>query len=612
MSLWFGVLVVAGLWLLARPYIGVRHDGVLYMGQTLLQLQPESLSHDLFFAFGSQDKFSIFSRVSAALYQTLGMAHAQQVLLAVCHGALLVAVALLLRPLRTRTERWLGLAAVAAMSHVYGGLGIFSFAESFVTARTLAEPLSVLAIAACLYGRSFLTASLIVAALIAHPLVAFPALIVCWQLQSARDARWRWAILLVGLPIALALAGISPFAGLFQRFDPAWSALVHEVNAHVLVSKWGLIDWQGVTMDAALLFACGRMLPQSLARLCRATLGTALALTLVSAVGADLLSSVLITGLQLWRGLWLAHLLAMACLPALLLHLWRAGESGRLCAVATALAAVSVNALWPAAWAFEVWAGLTAWLWATNQSLSPAFARIAFVATGLAIAAVAIVAGAGTASSLLAAGATLDAGMWLWVLFSSPVLTLPLAFGLLRAAGMGGAKRAIAMTAAVLLVMVGAALWDRRSAWIEYVESTSPGQHPFARLIPPHAQVYWPDELAATWLLLERPSFFSNHQGAGLLFNRPTAMEFARRRPALATLSLQREICGILGALNGDGRNDECVPDQDVIDDLCRFPQGPDYLVLPYRLARGVIGEWTFDRAPKHKTYYLYDCLKLR
>jgi hypothetical protein len=54
------------------------------------------------------------------------------------------------------------------------------------------------------------------------------------------------------------------------------------------------------------------------------------------------------------------------------------------------------------------------------------------------------------------------------------------------------------------------------------------------------------------------------------------------------------------------------VPDQDVIDDLCRFPQGPDYLVLPYRLARGVIGEWTFDRAPKHKTYYLYDCLKLR
>lgn len=611
--LWFGAAVVAGLWLLARPYIGVRHDGVLYMGQTLLHLQPGSLSHDLFFAFGSQDEFSIFSRINAALYQSLGIAHAQQFVLAVCHLALLVAVWMLLRPLRTPIERWLGLAALAVMSHGYGGLGIFSFAESFVTARTLAEPLSLFAIGACLFGRRYLALGLVGAALVAHPLVALPALIICWLLECERDARWRWAILLAALPIALALAGISPFGGLFQQFDPEWRALVSEINGHVFVSKWGLIDWQIATMDVAILVAGGRLLPQPLAKLCRATLVGSLGLIVVAVVGADLLGSVLITGLQLWRGLWLVHVLAVACLPALLLlHLWRGGELARLCAVATALAAVAVNAFWPAAWAFQAWAGMTVWLLAANRALSPSFARLAFAASWLALAGVTILAGLRTSSSLLDIGATMDAGMWLWVSIVLPTISLPMAFALLRSIQTTGAMRAMAMVGGVVLVIAGAGLWDRRPAWNAYVESTAPGSHPFAKLIGPQAQVYWPDELAATWLLLSRPSFFSNHQGAGLLFNRATAMEFGRRRPALAGLGLQRELCGIVAALNGDSRSDECVPDQELIDDLCRFPKGPDYLILPYKLARGVVAEWTFDRAPKKKAFYLYDCLELR
>jgi hypothetical protein len=610
---WFGAVVVAGLWLLARPYIGVRHDGVLYLGQTLIQLEPKSLSHDLFFAFGSQDKFSIFSRVNAALYQALGIARSQQILLGVCHVSLLMATLLLLRPLRAQMDRWLGLAALAVMAHGYGGLGVFSFAESFVTARTVAEPLSLFAIVASLAGRRRLTIAFAIAALMAHPLMAFPALIVCWRLECERDARWRWAIVLAGLPIALGIMGVSPFVGLFQRFDPEWQALVREFNGHVFVSKWGHVDWQIVAMDSAVLFACGRLLPRPLALLCRVTLGSVIALTLVSAIGADLLGNVLISGMQLWRGLWLAHVLSIACLPALLMHLWRASESAKLCAVATALAAISVYALWPAAWAFQLWAGMTAWIWLTKRALPPISLRTAFAATSLAIAGVTIVVGARTVSSLLAANATMDVGMWLWVLTTLPVVSLPMAYGLLRLAQSGGGMRGIAVMGGVAVVMVGAALWDRRPAWNEYVESASPGTHPFAQLIKPAAQVYWPDELAATWLLLSRPSFFASQQGAGLLFNRPTAVEFARRRPAVAPLGLQRELCDIVAALNGQASHGECVPDQELIDDLCRFPQGPDFLVLPYRLARGVVAEWTFAAAhPNPRTYFLYDCTHIR
>lgn len=610
---WFGALLIVGLWLLARPYIGMRHDGVLYMGQTLLQLKPDALSDDLFFAYGSQDKFSIFSWLTARLHQSFGWASTQMLVLVVCHAGLLVAAAIVVRPVLSPVERWSGLAALAVVSHGYGGLGIFSFAETFVTARTLAEPLALLAVAALLSGRSVLAVLCLGAAALAHPLVALPVVVVCWLLQCKRDPRWRWALLLLALPVALAVADFGPFSALLKRFDPEWIDLVVEVNGHVFVSRWGLIDWQVVVLDACLLAAAARCLPAPLARLCGVTLIVALTLIAISLIGADLFKNVLITGLQLWRVLWLAHLLAIACSPALLLLLWRSRETiGRLSATATALAALAANAYWPSAWLLEVWAAITVLLYCRKQPLSPDLARFAVLATVVALVVLSIASVARNATSLVAAGAELDAAMWLWLLFTTPTLALALTAALMWAVQVNRAHALAASVVVWTMTAAGTALWDRRPAWIEFVESAFPGQHPFAQHVAPQAQVYWHGELAATWSALARPSFFSTQQGAGLLFNRPTAMEFARRRPAFATLNFQQEICGIVAALNPSAHKDDCAPDQVVVDEICQFPNGPDYLVLPYKLARGVIAEWKFSAASKRVTYYLYECHQLR
>ena len=59
-------LVLVALWVLAHPYGGLRHDGLLYAGQAMAHLRPDVFGRDLFFAYGSQDDYTIFGQVYAA------------------------------------------------------------------------------------------------------------------------------------------------------------------------------------------------------------------------------------------------------------------------------------------------------------------------------------------------------------------------------------------------------------------------------------------------------------------------------------------------------------------------------------------------------------------
>src|SRR5580704_13550837 len=58
---------------LARPYAGITHDARLYSAQVLNQLDPGTYGDDLFFRYGSQDQFSIFSQFAAPFVAILGL-----------------------------------------------------------------------------------------------------------------------------------------------------------------------------------------------------------------------------------------------------------------------------------------------------------------------------------------------------------------------------------------------------------------------------------------------------------------------------------------------------------------------------------------------------------
>ena len=79
-------------------------------------------------------------------------------------------------------------------------------------------------------------------------------------------------------------------------------------------------------------------------------------------------------------------------------------------------------------------------------------------------------------------------------------------------------------------------LWDKRTPWQKFLEADSLAPKPFTRALKRDAQVFWLDGVEETWLLLRRPSYFSMAQGAGALFDRQTALTYARRARELVQL----------------------------------------------------------------------------
>src|SRR5262245_56173374 len=67
------LLVLLALNALIRPYANITHDTRLYSVQVLNQLQGGTYADDLFFRYGSQDQFSLFSRLMAPLVGAVGL-----------------------------------------------------------------------------------------------------------------------------------------------------------------------------------------------------------------------------------------------------------------------------------------------------------------------------------------------------------------------------------------------------------------------------------------------------------------------------------------------------------------------------------------------------------
>ena len=79
---------------------------------------------------------------------TLGAGAAALVVTLAGQALFLGAAALLVSRLASGNARWWSLVLLASVSGYYGGVGVFRIAETFATARVLAEPLVIGALAA--------------------------------------------------------------------------------------------------------------------------------------------------------------------------------------------------------------------------------------------------------------------------------------------------------------------------------------------------------------------------------------------------------------------------------------------------------------------------------
>lgn len=612
------LIAIAAWMLLAHPYQGLRHDGILYFGQTLLNSRVPGLSRDIFFAGGSQDRYSIYSHLMVPLYEHLGaMATHIGVLLAGWALMLAAVLALLRRFEPTGALPLWGLLAFAVMSPVYGGTWVFSYGEPFVTARSFAEPALLWSLVALLAGRWRVMAGLQILAALFHPLMALPVMAISWCHLAETDRRWLW--LLAGIPVALlaGLAGVPPWNGLLKTYDPYWWALVETGNRQVLLANWTLQDHLVVALDLAVLLAVTRLRPADAGtRLIYAVALITLAFFGLTALCVDGLHIVLLTQLQLWRAHWVAHLLSMALAPWLLARLWQRGGLWPVSACALALALLNAHigtdhgAATLSLWAL---ASLLAW---RLHSASRATVRLACGAIMLCALGLSAQQLDGRLRQLRWQTSLTWVGDGLFELAAFPVIAAA-AFGvlmLIARRGRAGAYVAMGLSAALLCFTV--LHWDQRQDLARAVESTASDGHPFVAHVPVDATVYWPDQLLPVWGLLERRSHYAPQQGAGVLFNRDTGLMFGPRKASYRLINEDRERCRT-GAMLSRSQADwlRCdLPSNDRLVALCTDFDAPDFLVLRGPLT-GKAALATWQPRPQREppqTFHLYACTQLK
>lgn len=615
---WFGILLAISAWmLLAHPYEGVRHDGTLYFGQSLLHSRVPVLAHDVFFSGGSQDRYSVFAHLMGPLYAVAGQTATHMAVLLT--GWLLMGAAVF--ALLTRFEpsgaaRWWGLLAFAVMSPIYGGGWVFGYTEAFVTARNFAEPLLLWSLVALLSGRRLTATGLQVLAALFHPLMSLPVMAVSWGCLVQTDRRWLWLLAAVPAVLLAGAADVQPWNGLLKTYDPYWWALVSTSNHQVLLSTWKLEDLLTVVLDLAVLISVDRLrATDAWTRLLLAIVGATIGLMALAALGADILHSVLLTQLQLWRVHWIAHLVAMALAPWLAYRLWAMAGLWRVSACALGLALLNSHigtdhglaAL--LLWAF---ASLAAW---QIKGISQTTTRLACAAVLFCMLALS----AYQLDSLLTQQAwqqpTADWSADVVVFASFPSVAMLGFGGLMFLAGKPRIGVWIAPATGALLLCASWASWDQRPDMAVAVESRALLPHPFAEHLPPLASIYWPNQLAPVWGLLERPSHYDKQQGAGLLFNRDTALIFGPRQETYRLINEDHERCRNGSMLNKDREGLlRCdMPSQDRLLTLCQQPDRPDYLVLPGRLPMEPLATWQPPaRRDPPQTFALYACTQLK
>ena len=225
------VLGLASIWLWTHRYFGIQHDGLFYAVQALARITPEAYAGDVFFAFGSQDDYSLFSRLYATLIRSLGLAGSALILLVAAQLAWVLAAAAVARQWLAGRAFWFGLALLFALPGHYGSQAesahdVLRYAETFLTARSWAEPLVLAAIAAALARRQNLAVAMITLATLCHPIMALPGLIFLAAYYLRPGFRSLFALALLATAAAFVL---------LPEMDALWLAEVRRRARFVML-----------------------------------------------------------------------------------------------------------------------------------------------------------------------------------------------------------------------------------------------------------------------------------------------------------------------------------------------------------------------------------------
>ncbi len=526
------MLLCVAVWMLVHPYQGIFHDANLYTLQALARLHPESLAQDVFLQFGSQDRFTLFSPLYAAAIRLLGVDHAAALLTLLSQLALIAAGGCLARAVMPADYALLGLLLMIAAPGDYGPGRVFTCVEPFLTPRMGAEALVLAAMAAAFSGRKFWCLALLSAAAALHPVMAAAGVAFLFTAFVALP-RPAWAAVVAKLAgIWLLLAAFAMPTGEWGRLDTEWFQLASQRSPFLFLSSWQLDDWSRAAVTFTILIAGSFTLGVRPRLLCRASIMTMLGGFALTALACDLFHLALFAQIQPWRWQWLGTLVAALSLPLIVIVNWNRGGAGR----ATALLLIS-------AWVFAVSefaiiASLAALLSLTFGHLKVRELQLIFWGS-CAVLGVALL--WRTASNLqftdlhymdaalplwlrramsFSQDGVAPAAALLWVAWITRKTRAPLAAG-------GSALAGVALIVVLLPYTYGA--WTNEEFSQRQIERFAS----WRQAVASGDDVFWGESPLSSWVLLNRASYISAVQTAGMIFSRESALELQRRANAL-------------------------------------------------------------------------------
>ncbi|MGH7022372.1 MAG: hypothetical protein ACREEB_02135 [Caulobacteraceae bacterium] len=609
-------ILIAGMWVATRPYYGIIHDARLYSVQALNALYRGRFSADLYFKYGSQDSFSLYTPVYKLVVAALGLRMANFAATITGEGLWLVSAAWLARTLfKDRTEFLAALAATILLYSGYGGLHIFHYAEPFATPRLFAEGLTLLSFALAVKRRFLLSTLAITAAALLHPLIALGGLAVMALVAAFHDRR-VWLLIAVGgcAAIILTATRVGPFARAFASFDDAWFQVVRHRCNFALVSEWQWPDYCQIGASFSALCVAHRLASPFEKTLILSTLIASVCAIIVSVVGADLFHNVLVVNLQVWRVLWLASLAANAFLAIVILR----APAGRVSLEYLAAAIVlAIGASFFPELSFIAPFVLLAALAILQAELQKG-SRFGTLVKGLV--------GAAFVLAMMGAAWLVDFNANHSLHFGAEAARAAVALCsalLLIALVRWGATRLLALVASASL-LASLTFADEIEPWDAFtVSDGTPAS--LRAFVPAAGTVYWEGEanLDLLWFKLLRPGYYSCLQGTGAMFYRGTAMDYARRGAVLRALNtrdfkdLPGEMCE--SKLNFGARG----PTSRIqLTSACRALPDLDTVILDRAIPGVAARSWRAPVAERYRendgsttevsTFYRYSCADLR
>ena len=623
-------IFAGALWIAANPYIGIDHDARLYTFMAVRRLMPSAYARDPWFAYGSQDEWSVFSPLYAVVLERFGV-EGGAMLTTIAGGVLFVIAAIVLARASLRGSA-AGLAALLLVSVplCYSPKGMLFVSESFATARLLAVPLSMMAVALGLRGKLRGACALHVAALLLHPSMALAPFAI--TLLARVKSRLNALLVAAGF-VAGACLLIAGALGLVPVIDGDWLMFV-EPAVLVFIGPWIRAEPADVLVPILVLLIAHEHGYWRMRHLYGTAALVASACVWFSLIAGDWMPISLVMQAQLWRGLWIAQVLAVLALVDLAARfVVRRHAQSRLPLLILLVPLASIASL--GATLGVGWLALRVVSSARWERFKGVVSAHRYLAQGFLGLLIAMHVPAYLLSLSLASTSIDSNGDW-----------KDLATGFLRTGGYGALPVAagwlIYRLQPLVLAMIAVAflalailLWDGRSPVQKHWESRysiDGSRRMFAKQIERGRTVYWHDSAPRVWLELGTAGYAGTTHATGLVFSRERTRVLDARLTRVAIRALDAEQVRLAtekgalleAALRGSvSTTDEVRPyvlasyesrrssTPFGIGFLCR-DKDLDFVIDPVKAEGMQVAEETEQIDGRRIVNYLYDCAQLR